>query len=379
MLLALVPPVAHSEALPPPHPASKRSLLVLSHAMERAFDTGAGGLVIALFQERRHFDVEAGRYAALAAGGSAVVVAFSGPVDDLPDGIVGVALGEDDPLRREWTLVLLAGELGTALVAHDTERLLPGEESLQASRAFSASWSFRRRPAAAEAHRLLELLADGLPPEVLARARARVAAALALPERALEAQLAAAAEHLVLSVDAGGRRAAHLRAELESTRVVAEHDHLTGLHNRVYLERFLDDGPVGGTAVLLVDVDGLKGINDDLGHLAGDAAIAVTAACLRDCSRAGDVLVRWGGDEFLLLLPGADEHAALAVAERVTAEVLAAKLPAPWGDRALSVSVGVCGGGLDRLPMAALDAALTVAKRGGKGRAELAGVVVPRT
>lgn len=340
--------------------------------MERAFDLGSGGLLVALFQERVNFDVEAERYAALVAGGTLVVVAFCGDTDDLPPGVHAVPLDDGDPLKDEWALVLLAGQLGMTLVATDLRRLAVGERSLQASRMFQAQWSFRRQAAAEQATRLLDALADRLSPDAVARAHAHIAASMDQPESAVEVQLAAAAEHLVSSVDAGARRAAQLKAEVETQQLLAEHDHLTGLHNRLYLERFLDGDPVGGTAVLLVDVDGLKGLNDDLGHLAGDAAIAAVARALRICSRPGDVLVRWGGDEFLLLLPGADAAAALAVGERLTRLVAASPLPDPWGDRPLSVSVGVCGDTAQRLPMEALDAALSAAKQDGKGRARLA-------
>ncbi len=378
-----VVPVPHEEPSAPSATSAttttKRALLVLSHGMERAFDSGRPGLVLALFQERAHFDVEASRYAGLAAAGSTVVVAFRGSIAGLPPGVVAVALADGDELLSEWTLVLLSGPLGTALVAVEDGRLAPGERSLQASRQFTSRWTFRRHAAAVEAARLLDAFGDRLPAATTAAARAHVAAAFGEPESPIEAQLGATAEHLVLSLEAGAHRASRLRAELDATVQVAEHDHLTGLHNRVYLERFLDGGPVQGTAVLLVDVDGLKGLNDDLGHLAGDAAIAAVAVALRRCSRAGDVLVRWGGDEFLLLLPGADEAVALRVADRITGAVLAAGMPAPWGDRPLSVSVGVCADASTRIPMERLDQALSAAKRSGKGRAELAGGVGPRT
>lgn len=358
-------------------PATKRSLLVLSHAMERAFDHGDPGLVVALFQERRHFDVEAERYARMAAAGSTVVVAFAGPVSGMPEGVVAVALEDDDPLCRSWSLLLLSASLATSLRARDTWGLAEGEATLQASRLFDAHWTFDRHEAVAEARLLLRMLGDRLPSEVMAQARIHLAAAAATPVTRAESQLVAAAEHLVTSVDAGALRASRIRAELERTRLLAERDHLTGLHNRVYLERFLD-GATGNanTGVLLVDVDDLKGLNDRLGHLAGDAAIATVAACLRDSCRAGDVLIRWGGDEFLLLLPGAAEVESMLVADRITAAVRAASLPAPWESVDLSVSVGVSGDACDPLPMDALDRALVEVKRGGKGRAQLVAAAV---
>lgn len=353
-------------------PVTKRSLLVLSHAMERAFDRGDPGLVLALFQERRHFDVEAERYAGLAGAGNAVVVAFAGPVDDVPPGVHAVQLAVDDPLCRTWALVLLSAALGTSLRAEDTLRLAPGEETLQASRLFDAAWTFDRHRAAEQGGQLLAALGDRLPADVQQRARSHVDAATATAMTLGEAQLIAAAEHLVNAVDAGALRSSRMRAELEDSRYLAERDHLTGLHNRVYLERFLHGaGGTANTGVLLVDLDGLKQINDRLGHRAGDAALAGVAACLRATCRSGDVLIRWGGDEFLLLLPGTDAAGSLRIAERITAAVAAAQMPAPWQDVRLSVSIGVSGDASDPLPLDALDEALSAVKRAGKGRARL--------
>ena len=110
-------------------------------------------------------------------------------------------------------------------------------------------------------------------------------------------------------VGAGVARVARLGEQLRRERVLSEQDPLTGLHNRLFLERFLDspvsESPVTVTA-LLVDLDGLKGINDSFGHAAGDAALSAVAGALVDVTRPQDVVVRLGGDEFLVVLPGMD-------------------------------------------------------------------------
>jgi diguanylate cyclase (GGDEF)-like protein len=87
----------------------------------------------------------------------------------------------------------------------------------------------------------------------------------------------------------------------------AHHDHLTGLPNRAYVLNLLtdalqrrDDG--GVTAVCYIDLDGLKAINDSLGHDAGDTAIQIAAQVLRAALRGDDILGRLGGDEFVALL-----------------------------------------------------------------------------
>jgi diguanylate cyclase (GGDEF)-like protein len=108
----------------------------------------------------------------------------------------------------------------------------------------------------------------------------------------------------------------------ERARELALRDQLTGLHNRRFFDESLSDaiarGGRGGTSVglLVIDLDGLKEINDDGGHVAGDAALRAAAEALRRCVRAGDLPCRLGGDEFAVILPGADPSAAMLVAER---------------------------------------------------------------
>jgi diguanylate cyclase (GGDEF)-like protein len=364
-----VPPLAVS--------ATKRSLLVLSHAMERAFDTAPTaerpGLVVGLFQRRDHFDLEAERYAALAAAGHTVVVAFAGSTAGVPPGVHAVSFPEGDPRCLDWVLITVRGAYVTALVATDARTLTPSERTLEASRSFAAWWTFRRPLALAAAREQLERLVPELPADVLAEAFAHVAGSEALPLLPGEAQLAAAADILMASVDRGQRRATSLRLALEATRSMAERDQLTGLHNRHYLERFLgaDDRPAD-LLVLLVDVDGLKALNDVHGHDAGDKALQAVAGALVEHSRPGDVCVRWGGDEFLLLAPHVSAPAGLAFAERLVTAVSSTVPAAPWEHLPLSVSVGVCPSGRTVLPLAALDRALRTGKLAGKGRAVLA-------
>lgn len=97
----------------------------------------------------------------------------------------------------------------------------------------------------------------------------------------------------------------------------AERDALTGLYNRGYFEAALDSciqsklQPPGlDFAVLMLDVDGLKEINDQHGHTAGDQLIAAVAERLTALSRESDILARYGGDEFVLLFPSANRSAA---------------------------------------------------------------------
>ena len=171
-----------------------------------------------------------------------------------------------------------------------------------------------------------------------------------------------------------------LRATLAEEAV---RDPLTGLHNRRHLDRALlhdlarsvDEGlPV---AVVLVDVDRFKSVNDRFGHGTGDAVLCAVAAELRAGTRTADTVARAGGEEFVLVLPGADEAEALARAETVRARVGALQHPVPDGVLAVTLSAGVAvarhgGRGAADL-LARADRALYRAKSGGRDRVVVAG------
>ncbi|RJK94876.1 EAL domain-containing protein [Vallicoccus soli] len=167
------------------------------------------------------------------------------------------------------------------------------------------------------------------------------------------------------------------RRELEDRlRHQAYHDSLTGLPNRaLFLEevqRTRAEGRV--SAVLFVDLDNLKVVNDSAGHEGGDLLLTTVAERLRAVVRPSDVVARLGGDEFAVLLAGAGAACdAPAVAQRVLAAVAA---PLALGGRSIvpSASIGIATsdalGGADDIVRAA-DAAMYTAKKAGKGRAEL--------
>jgi diguanylate cyclase (GGDEF)-like protein len=153
-------------------------------------------------------------------------------------------------------------------------------------------------------------------------------------------------------------------------------DPLTGMRNRRALADELPKIEAGhrelGTplAVALCDVDHFKAYNDEMGHLAGDQALRAIAATIRGTMRAHDRAYRFGGEEMLLVLPGATAAEARAAAERVRAAVEAAAMPHPAGnDGVVTVSIGVASGkgGYGEL-LARADAALYDAKRGGRNR-----------
>jgi diguanylate cyclase (GGDEF)-like protein len=150
-------------------------------------------------------------------------------------------------------------------------------------------------------------------------------------------------------------------------------DALTQLSNHERFWRRLDaelEVPGARVAVVLLDVDDFKGLNDRHGHLTGDACLQAVAGVLTACARPGDEPARYGGEEFALVLPGADAADAAAVAERLRTAITACH------ELAFTVSVGVAAaprhGHTGRELVAAADAALYAAKRAGKDRVELA-------
>ena len=169
-------------------------------------------------------------------------------------------------------------------------------------------------------------------------------------------------------------RVSELNRELNR---VARRDTLTGVGNRYALDeaiaRLLEQGDrvrPARFALVLLDIDHFKAYNDEHGHLAGDAALGHLGQVLRSATRSQDLAFRYGGEEFLLLLPGIDLPGAMAVAERVrvAAEASAGSSVPPF---TISAGVALCDPADGRDPEPLLrraDAALYIAKRAGRNR-----------
>ncbi|MGE3473586.1 MAG: diguanylate cyclase [Vicinamibacterales bacterium] len=159
---------------------------------------------------------------------------------------------------------------------------------------------------------------------------------------------------------------------------IASRDELTGLFNRRHFEAALGQEwarahrlrrPI---ALVMADLDHFKGLNDTQGHVAGDVALRAVGGVIASCARRpGDVAARFGGEEFVVLLPGAQDDYVHALAEEIRAAVEALNLPHPAAPaQRVTVSVGVASvtapTTLEPDLVAAADRALYRAKAGGR-------------
>lgn len=169
------------------------------------------------------------------------------------------------------------------------------------------------------------------------------------------------------------------RAQVRISRL-ADTDPLTGLPNRRGLAAALGRRAATGSrglagAVLLIDIDHFKAINDTYGHEAGDRVLADVAERLQGVMRAADIVARWGGEEFLAVLEGADGAVSLMVAERLREAVSGRTFALDGGPIAVTVSIGasLVAAGETKIDaaVARADTALYAAKRDGRNRAVL--------
>ena len=170
------------------------------------------------------------------------------------------------------------------------------------------------------------------------------------------------------------------RRERDVARKMAEQDMLTGLQSRRAIEMQLralsSEARAGGSGlgVLFVDVDHFKSINDRFGHGTGDACLAAVARRLQAELRDGDHLGRWGGEEFVALLPGANLDNAQHTSERILRAVSTDPVQVAGGEISITVSIGIAV--LDPLHddmhsvLHRADSALYRAKANGRNRVE---------
>ena len=172
-----------------------------------------------------------------------------------------------------------------------------------------------------------------------------------------------------------------LRADLGSALEMALTDPLTGFYNQRYLLRhlrsLLASGQTNGVAVMMVDVDNFKSINDRYGHATGNMALKAIAETLRNRTRVFDSIARYGGEEFVVVMPGAGPQDALSAAERLRHAIERMNFSPESGvTHPLTVSIGVSYGMTPKVTSDTLlqtaDHAMYQAKRAGRNRVEMA-------
>lgn len=174
-----------------------------------------------------------------------------------------------------------------------------------------------------------------------------------------------------------------LVAQQQELAFLADHDALTGLYNRrefirlAQMELLRANRIPCDTAVIMVDLDFFKKVNDRYGHPGGDAVLKATAACLTRSLRATDTLARLGGEEFIVLLPATGREGALQAAAKMRDAVRNTSIELDDDAISVTASFGVSSlsaphlGSVDAL-YAAADRALYVAKQLGRDRVEYA-------
>lgn len=268
-------------------------------------------------------------------------------VERLPEGIVALSL--------DGTILFASKRFG-ALVGAPSEELV-GRPFIEL-----VAHSDRERIAAAiddhgpeDVHRLAELSAGTL---------RDVSASLSIEGIERPGQTA----RWVIATDIDHQ--AHLR-------YLAEHDHLTGLLNRRGFDFRLEihhGSAAAGGALLLVDIDHFKTVNDRLGHATGDRLLTQVAHGLAASLRGNDVIGRVGGDEFAILVPSGDYSAVGALVSRLLACIRSLEIgDATKLGRHVTVSIGGAFFTTDGDAMVAADNALYRAKQAGRDRAVVSG------
>lgn len=286
---------------------SKRTLATASFAIERlAAELGGEAALVAAFQHRPYFEPMRATYDRLTLAGVSVVTSYVGPPvhGQLP---VHVELTPDEPLAERWDAVLVADEACAYVTAVDRHELADPTAGLEPARLFAAEIGVDPRRAADLLDEFVEATGDRLDPAMAARleraADRRRAHPISPAHRAWGAGFVLLCDRLDATVAAW-------RDEAD----MATHDALTGVLSRHGMHRWVggdDTLPIPAVGVVMVDLDGFKQINDSHGHQLGDRVLVAVAEALTSQVRARDLVVRWGGDEFVVLCPGIDSLAGL--------------------------------------------------------------------
>ena len=303
-----------------------------------------------------------------------------------------------DYLTSAWRLPAISGsdDLGWTIVAREPESIAsaPAKRAERAALAIGAAaaalavalaWLLAGRLSRplAKISRSAGLVADGLAGSIPAQAGSREIEELSESLGSMTAKLVAAKRDLEDRVRARTEELSQANAELAR---LARLDPLTGLPNRRAFDECADMLVAAAKrsreplSVAIVDADHFKRVNDVHGHPAGDATLVAIASALRACVREVDMVARIGGEEFALLLPGADGPGALVAAGKIVERLRAVEIPlvgrvtVSCGAAEMDVRSGSLADALARA-----DQALYRAKAAGRDRAELDGAAAVPT
>lgn len=146
-----------------------------------------------------------------------------------------------------------------------------------------------------------------------------------------------------------GRSAINIRKAMRLLSTKADTDKLTKLYNRSFLDPYLENQIEAANlsnqqiSAIMVDMDHFKSVNDTFGHIVGDYVLTVLAQLISKCIRKTDLIARFGGDEFIIILPSTGTDTAEQIAERIRREVAEAHIP-PYNNiiiPPISCSVGI--------------------------------------
>jgi diguanylate cyclase (GGDEF)-like protein len=259
---------------------------------------------------------------------------FAGRTETLPEDapIDGCRLAELVTLARLGTAALFANDTGVALVRFTAEAELRFGLAAEEAATLVALLE-------AEIHEAAGMLSLDLPPGVSYQA---------LLEKARLLMLAMSVD-AVVQLEETSRAVEELEQENEDLGVRARTDELTSLPNRAFFNEFLkqqvhlrlrEDMP-GHLGLIMIDIDDFKGFNDRFGHQAGDEVLRSVGASLRQVVRRSDMLCRYGGEEFCLVVPHATTDTLAAAGERLRAHVEAHEVDlGPAGRRHVTASFG---------------------------------------
>jgi diguanylate cyclase (GGDEF)-like protein len=325
----------------PGEKTTKRGLQLLSRSIERVAEdiatSGEDVSIVGLFQrpeyyeQSRHVYERLARRADVTAGH--VLAGYEGTGDE-PTPVDMLLLPDGHDLGEQWAVLVVSPRLCLGLVAFDTGESGIGM-SVEAARLFATELSTDPDVVRRWVRRFLDQAAGLLGAEAVGRLRGAV-------ERG--GQDGDDVDRIVASaLEATWARSLSTVGALQRSERLMLSDPLTGALNRRFLDRYFESqgSRAPSIAAAAFDFDGFKLLNDTYGHAVGDEALRAFAALVRANVRDADALIRLGGDEWLLLLPGIGLDDAVSRVRRILDEAAGHELSAPGARIRASAGIGV--------------------------------------